>query len=233
MKILIVNSSHRKKSSSMTRYLLNYLSQGMIDAGGSVELIDLKTSEIKECTGCFTCWNKTPGKCVLQDQMTREILPKWISCDLIVYGTPIFQHHMNSLMARFRERTIPGSPPYTSNHNHTMQDEPLPVRREVPLVVWFSICGLDRFEEFEHLSRYVQSTCPSGSTLVAEIYRTAAQHLRHPINTKIKNKVIKAIQAAGKEIVTMQKVSRTTLEQIQQPLTDIYNIKKNRQGSLL
>lgn len=35
-----------------------------------------KTGEIKPCVGCFGCWVKTPGKCVIQDGY--EALGEWL-----------------------------------------------------------------------------------------------------------------------------------------------------------
>lgn len=36
--------------------------------------VDLSSKKIANCVGCFGCWTKTPGKCVIRDDAT-EIYP--------------------------------------------------------------------------------------------------------------------------------------------------------------
>lgn len=209
----------------MTRFFLNHLAKGMTDAGGAIDWIDLNESRINECSGCFHCWSKTPGACCQTDQMTHEFFPKWMDCDLVIYGTPIYLHHMNSLMARFRERTIPGSPPLDKDRSGT--NEQIRIRREAPNVVWLSVSGLDRIEEFDSLSHYINSTCPAGSVIAAEIFRPAAQYIRHPVNAAVKKEILKAVATAGRELVTKKRVCSETLKLIQTPLRTSYEQNGN------
>ena len=85
MKVLTINSSPRGGGRSKTELMLNYLVEGMQDAGAEVNGVNLREKKIKNCIGCFTCWSKTPGKCVHNDDMTNEIFPKLLNSDLIVY----------------------------------------------------------------------------------------------------------------------------------------------------
>ena len=36
----------------------------------TVKYIDLSSLRIANCVGCFGCWTKTPGKCVIRDDAT-------------------------------------------------------------------------------------------------------------------------------------------------------------------
>ena len=98
MKILSINSSPRGGGQSKTELMLNHLVQGMLDAGGEVEVVNLRRKKIKNCIGCFTCWTKTPGTCIHKDDMTNEIFPKLLASDLVVYATPLYYHFMNGAM---------------------------------------------------------------------------------------------------------------------------------------
>jgi multimeric flavodoxin WrbA len=41
--------------------MLNQLVLGIRDAGAEVEVVELRKKTIRNCSGCFTCWTKTPG----------------------------------------------------------------------------------------------------------------------------------------------------------------------------
>ena len=94
MKILAINSSPRSGGRSKTELMLNHLVEGMQEAGADVEVVNLREKNIKNCIGCFTCWTKTPGKCLHKDDMTNELFPKWLEADLEVTekNTVVFVH---------------------------------------------------------------------------------------------------------------------------------------------
>src|SRR5512139_564563 len=112
MRILAINSSPRSGGQSITELMLNHLSEGMRDGGAEVEIVNLREKAIRNCIGCFTCWTKTPGKCIHKDDMTSELFPKWLASDLVVYATPLYYHTMNAAMSAFRERTLPVAFPF-------------------------------------------------------------------------------------------------------------------------
>jgi len=84
MKVLCVNSSPRTGGQSKTELMLNPLVKGMQQAGAEVEVVNLHEKKIRNCVGCFTCWTKTPGKCIHKDDMTKELFPKWLKSDFVV-----------------------------------------------------------------------------------------------------------------------------------------------------
>lgn len=129
MKVLALNSSPRGEGQSQTEFLLNYLVQGMQEAGAAVEVIALRKKKINYCTGCFTCWTKTPGICIHQDDMTNELFPKWLAADLVVYATPLYQYTVNAQMKTFIERTLPVLQPFSSR---TMSKPGIPTEANLP-----------------------------------------------------------------------------------------------------
>jgi len=98
MKVLALNSSARTGDVSKTEIVLDDLLQGMREAGADVEIIELRKKKIRYCIGCFTCWTKTPGVCLHKDDMTGEILPKYLDSDLVILATPLFHYTVNALM---------------------------------------------------------------------------------------------------------------------------------------
>lgn len=53
-----------------------------------VDIFRLRDLKIADCLGCFGCWIRTPGECVIDDA-SRDITKKLALADLKVYVTPI------------------------------------------------------------------------------------------------------------------------------------------------
>ena len=71
-------------------------------------LVDLK---IKYCQGCFGCWVKTPGMCVIKDDMER-IYPSIIKSDLLLMVSPLKMGFINEVLKKTEDRMIPLLHPY-------------------------------------------------------------------------------------------------------------------------
>ena len=48
--------------------------------------IDLSQLHIANCVGCFGCWVKTPGKCVIRDDAVR-VYPRIAESSRVLYST--------------------------------------------------------------------------------------------------------------------------------------------------
>ena len=221
MKILAVNSSPRSGGNSHTELLLNHLAQGMREGGAEVRIVNLREKTVKPCLGCFSCWTKTPGRCIQADDMTKELLPLFPASDLIVYATPLYNHTMNAAMSNFRERMLPLSHPFSMNHNGRMAFK---LRQKLPPAVWLSVCGHPEESEFGALSNFLHSTRHPDTPIVAEIYRTSSEALKHPVFKQTRSDILEATVQAGRELVRLTKISRDTIERIKQPLKDPKNL---------
>lgn len=217
MKILSINSSPRTGGQSKTELMLNHLVEGMQEAGAEVEVINLREKKIKNCIGCFTCWTKTPGKCIQKDDMTNEIFPKLLASDLVVYASPLYYHFMNGAMRTFIERTLPAVQPFFERSEGKTGH---PLRNKVPATVLLSVCGFPEESEFDALSEFLHRTRHKDITIAAEIYRTAAESLTNPFLKDKADDVLDATKLAGRELVEFMKILPETMERIRQPLVD-------------
>jgi hypothetical protein len=86
MDALILNGE--RKGESALSLLHEVIVHTLSSKGWHVETILLRDEKIARCTGCFGCWTKTPGVCVIDD-FGREVARKVIQSDLIVYLTPV------------------------------------------------------------------------------------------------------------------------------------------------
>ena len=104
MKALILNGA-LEDDQSMER--INRLTEeALIEQGYEVESIVLNEKKIRECMGCFGCWVKTPGICVIDDY-GRVLTETIINMDLVVYLTPIVYGGYSSELKKVLDRIIP------------------------------------------------------------------------------------------------------------------------------
>ena len=76
----------------------------------NVEIINVAKVNVKGCLGCFACWNKTPGKCVIDDEMC-EILVKLITADVIVWSFPLYYFSVPGELKNLIDRQLPSACP--------------------------------------------------------------------------------------------------------------------------
>jgi len=81
------------------------------EAGWTVDSIALRNEKIAGCLGCFGCWIKTPGMCVIDDY-GRETAKKAIQSDLLVWLTPVTFGGYSSELKKALDRLIPILLPY-------------------------------------------------------------------------------------------------------------------------
>lgn len=65
----------------------------------------LRTLEIAPCQGCFKCWTKTPGSCVVHDA-SQEIAKELPNNDLLVFLTPVTFGGYSSELKKALDRQI-------------------------------------------------------------------------------------------------------------------------------
>ncbi len=73
--------------------------------GGTTETFPLRTAKIAYCAGCFECWTKTPGVCIVDDA-GREVARAVIRSDLVVFLTPITFGGYSSELKKVLERLL-------------------------------------------------------------------------------------------------------------------------------
>ena len=69
------------------------------------ETVVLRERIIAHCRGCFGCWIKTPGICVIEDD-ARDITRKMIQSDLLVYFTPVLFGGYSQFLKAQLDRSI-------------------------------------------------------------------------------------------------------------------------------
>jgi hypothetical protein len=71
-----------------------------------VKAFPLAGMDIKACRGCFSCWAKTPGRCIIQDDQ-EAILSATAASDLVIWLTPITFGGYSPELKKALDRIIP------------------------------------------------------------------------------------------------------------------------------
>ena len=105
MKILVLNGSPKKKSDTfrMTEAFLRGLNK---NADNEVHVINVIEKDIAPCRGCFGCWQKMDGRCVIDDDQ-NGILDLYMTSDVIIWSFPLYCYGMPSHLKAVLDRTIP------------------------------------------------------------------------------------------------------------------------------
>ena len=71
----------------------------------------LQPGELAYCQGCFGCWIKTPGECVIRDAMV-DINRETMASDVVIYLTPVVFGQYSANIKNAIDRWIPNILPF-------------------------------------------------------------------------------------------------------------------------
>ncbi len=81
------------------------LAQALTKRACTVESLRLREMSIAPCVGCFGCWIKTPGVCVIDDE-GRLVTRHMIQSDVTVFLTPVVFGGYSSELKSALDRSI-------------------------------------------------------------------------------------------------------------------------------
>lgn len=211
MKITAFNGSPRAEQSN-TNVIIQAFLEGAGSAGAEADNVFLINKNINHCRGCFSCWFKTPGKCIFNDDM-EDLIEKYVSSDIICFATPVYTWNMTAALKNFIDRLIPLRSPIATqiNGNYDMEARIL----KFPAAVVISNCGFPGENNFATMKEIFKSCNP-----VLELYRNCGQLLKTD-KSEIKAKVnvfLEYVKKAGFEIVKQGNVSDNTKINLQMDL---------------
>jgi len=83
------------------------LEEELKEAGWNAETYILNEHNIKSCTGCFKCWDTTPGICTgVKNDDANKIVEKVIQNELLVFLTPLTFGGYSSELKAIIERML-------------------------------------------------------------------------------------------------------------------------------
>lgn len=215
MKVTVFNGSPRGKRSN-SHQIVEPLLEGAQEAGAETEEVFLIEKDIKQCRGCFACWEKTPGQCAIKDDM-EELIDLFLDSDYVGLATPVYGMLMTGIMKNFTDRFLPLSMPQIERNEDGSFYHEGRVRR-MPRQFYIANAGFPGEHNFDLLKPYIEM-----QNMVLEIYRNCGEALQPgeedgPELFKRIEEFRAALREAGREMVTRGEVSRETVEKIHMPL---------------
>lgn len=214
MKFIVFNGSPAGTGSN-TNVIAEAFLNGAKRADADTENMFLIDKNIGHCKGCFSCWFKTPGKCVMQDDMT-ELLDKYNAADVVCFASPVYTWNMTAALKNFIDRLVPLKSPLIINSGENF--DLVNSRPKTQQFVVISNCGFPGNNNFETMKVVFASCNP-----VLAIYRNCGKLLKSK-DEKIKatvNEYLQVVEQAGYEMAMQNYVSKETKSKLEIQLMSI------------
>ena len=216
MNILVINSSPNKDKGN-TAVILDPFLEGIKGGGAEVEIYYTKDLNINPCKGEVSCWMKTPGKCILNDDMSW-LAPKAIKADILVLATPVYCDGINTHMQMFLERLLPRAMPSIElREGHTRHPHREITQGKLALV---SSCGLWELDNFNSMISHIQAYCRNANIEFAgALLRPHALFLKRMLEQGAPVKdITEAAMESGRQLVNEGKISESIQDIVSRPL---------------
>lgn len=128
-------------------------------------LIDLSSQKIAHCVGCFGCWVKTPGKCVIRDDAIK-IYPLIAKSEEVLYVSRIRYGCYDTPMKTMLERAIPIQQAFIRIHHGETHHVQRAVKPKKATIIGYGNLSPEEKEVFTQLvHRNIYNMCFDTVTL--------------------------------------------------------------------
>ncbi len=218
MKISVFNGSPNGQNSA-TNVIVSAFLKGAETEGAETHNVFLCEQDIKHCKGCFSCWFKTPGRCILQDDM-EKLLHLYNTSDIVCFATPVFTWNYTAYLKNFVDRLAPLKSPLLTEQNGKYDLADTKPREQRFMVI--ANCGFPGEHNFEVMKASFACCKP-----FLEIYRNCGKLLK-TTKEDVKEKVdeyLSIVEQAGREAVAGD-ISEQTRAALDMPLMSVTDYVK-------
>ena len=218
--IVVFDGGPRTKKFSKTSFMVDHFVAGAKSVGATIDYFKLRDHKIKHCSGCFTCWTKTPGECIYNDDMT-ELRKKYRKADLVIFASPLYIFNVTGILKDFMDRLLPLVKPYMllDEKGYVKHPDRFPEKAEQGFVV-FSASG---FPDVEHNFDGLQGMFRMWDShnehmhLMGEFYMPAAEMIVQPIYDNRRELIERACFNAGKDVVEKGRIDKKYMQEVSFP----------------
>ncbi len=219
MKITVFNGSPAGAGSA-TNVIASAFLRGAQRAGAETHNIFLSEKDVEQCKGCFVCWFKTPGKCVLNDDMA-ELIKLYNSSEVVCFATPVYTWNMTALMKNFVDRLAPLKSPKITEQDGDFDLADAKAKTQNFIVI--SNCGFPGENNFKVMKTVFECCSPC-----LEIYRNCGKLLKsqNPSVAPSVCEYLNVVEQAGFEMAQNLSVSEETRIKLEMPLMPVMDYVK-------
>lgn len=213
MNILVLNGSPKKRSDTfrLTEAFLRGMNK---HAQHDVHVVHVIEKHIAPCRGCFGCWQRRDGHCVIDDDQ-NAILDRYRAADLVIWSFPLYCYAMPSHLKAVLDRTIPlVKMDMRQEADGTVRHEALADFSKLHTLV---ICGCgfpDWDGNFDGL-RKMCAVCFCGPDMVC-VPETPLLNI--PEAAAVADPLLKRFEAAGEEYAANLTLSEETVAALEAPM---------------
>jgi len=218
--IVVLDGGPRNAKYSKTTFMVDNFIEGAKHAGANVETFKLKNYKINHCTGCYTCWTKTPCECIFKDDMTM-LRKKYREADMVVFASPLYIFNVTGIMKDFMDRLLPILKPYMlmDKKGYIKHPDRFPEKGEQGFVV-FSAAGFPdidhNFDGLEAMYRMWDSH-NENMYLMGEFFMTAAEVIVQTVFSQRNHNIKIVCQKAGEQVVKEGKIDKEFMQLVSFP----------------
>ena len=213
MKILVLNGSPKAKSDTFR--MTDAFLKGLMRVGAhEVNVIHVREHNIAPCRGCFACWQRGDGQCVIADDQ-NGILDLYRNADLIIWSFPLYCYGMPSPLKAVLDRTIPlVRMKMVQQEDGTVRHEPLVDFSHIHTLVICG-CGFPHWEgNFDSLKQMC-ITCFGNPDMVCV---PEAPLMNVPEAAAVTEPLLKRFEEAGAEYAQNLTLSPETVAALETPM---------------
>ena len=226
MKILVLNGSPKKKSDTfrLTDAFLKGLNH---NNEHEIRVIDVINKKISPCRGCFGCWQKLEGHCIIADEQ-NEILDLYRDSDIIIWSFPLYCYGMPSHLKAVLDRTIPlVKMKMVQLPDGTVRHEALADFSKIHTVV-ISGCGFPDWEGNFDALKLMCKNCFGNLNMVCV---PETPMLNVPEAAIVADPLLDRFRKAGEEYEATLTLSAETIAELERPMISaedyIRNVNRN------
>ncbi len=225
MKILVLNGSPKVKSDTFR--LTDAFLKGMNRNGEhEVHIVHVRERKIDPCRGCFGCWQRGDGHCVIPDDQ-NAILDVYRDADVIIWSFPLYCYGMPSHLKAVLDRTIPlVKMKMVRQPDGSVRHEALVDFSRVQTVVICG-CGFPHWEgNFDGL-KHMCKTC-FGDPVMVCVPETPM--LNVPAAAIVADPLLNRFEEAGAEYAANLRLSAETVAALETPMISADEYIRNVNG---
>lgn len=220
MNILVINGSPKGEKSNSYQLTGAFL-EGIKRETDEVRIRQCVVCQmdIRPCLGCFSCWNRTPGKCCIEDDMA-QVIQNLLWADITVWSFPLYYFTVPGPLKNLIDRQLPMLLPFMEEREGQTGNGGHPSRYDCggKRTVVISTCGFYTAEgNYDGVCSLFDHLCGRGN--YTTVFCGQGELFRVPELSALTGEYLSCVEQAGREYAggEISEKSRERLAQLLLP----------------